>query len=269
MEEIARLGLSHADRSGNPRDELAARWNLAWVVEADTTPVPEAIRRCEGLARWRGREHPGVLCELGSLRAMQGEFDRARELVTHGQRLLEDWMHAPGPTVFAMRAIAKVDILAGDLAGAERHLRRGLDMALEMGLRDQSADLAARLSMVLSVAGAFSEAERLANLSMEQAPRESVPAQALGRSAMARVLVAGREARQAEPLAREAAELPPADMLNLRGDALVDLAEVLLATGQHEAAHVAARQAAEVYVRKGNVVAATRARCLSPGDLRP
>lgn len=59
-----------------------------------------------------------MLWELGSLRAMRGEFGQARELVTRGQRLLEDWMHAPGPTVFAMRAIAKVDNLAGDLPSA-------------------------------------------------------------------------------------------------------------------------------------------------------
>lgn len=269
MEEMARLGLAYADRAGNPRDELAARWNLAWAVEAGATPVPDAIRTCEELARWRGREHPGVLCELGSLRAMRGDFDEALELVTRGRRLLDDWMHARGPTVFAMRAIAKVDILAGDLARAEGDLRYGLEIALDIGLREQSADLAARLSAVLSVAGAPSEAEQLARLSMKQAPAESVAAQALGRVAMARVLVTRQEGEQAERLAREAAELPPADMLNLRADVLVDLAEVLLAAGENEAAHVASREAAEIYAEKGNVVAGFRALWLLQGDLRP
>ncbi|MDP8930545.1 MAG: hypothetical protein M3O70_18735 [Actinomycetota bacterium] len=237
MEQIARMGLAHAGRSGNPRDELAARWNIAWAVEAGATPIPAAIPTCEALARWRGREHPGLLCELGSLRARRGDFDQARELTARGRRLMQEWMHVRGPLVFATRSIATVDILAGDIGVAEHHLRSGLELALEMGLREQIAELAAHLARILSIRGVFAEAEQLATLSMEHAPAESSGTQALWRAAMARVLLDREKPDEAARLARQAADLPPADMLNHRGDLLVDLAEILLGSGQQEAAH--------------------------------
>lgn len=269
MEEITRVGLAHADCSGNPRDELAARWSLAWAVEAGSTSVPEAIDTCERLARWRGREHPGVVCELGGLRAMRGEFDEARELVTRGRRLLDDWMHARSPVVFATRAVARVDMLAGDITAAEVHLRTGLETALAMGLREQIAEFAARLSLVLSVGGPSTDAEPLASMSRQQAPAESVAAQALSRASMAKVLLVRQESESADRLAREAVALLPPDMLNLRGEVLVELAEVLLAAGKPGAAGKVSGEAAELFARKGNLVGAARACSVLETGQRP
>lgn len=258
LERVAHRGLDHADRSGNPRDELAARWNLAWAIQAGVTPISDGIRMCEKLAQWRGREHPGVLCELGSLHAMSGQFEQARELTVRGRRLMQEWMHARGPLMFAARSIATVATLDGDYEWAERELRAGLQIGLQMGTREQIAELAALLSRSLARRGAFTEAEQLATLSMEQAPAESISGQALWRAAMARTLVSRGSHHKAVSLAREAVALPPADMLNLRADLLVNLAEILLAAGPPAAAHDAATKAAELYDRKGSRVCAAR-----------
>ncbi|HKH15570.1 MAG TPA: BTAD domain-containing putative transcriptional regulator, partial [Solirubrobacterales bacterium] len=143
MEKIARRGLAHADRSGEPREEAQARVNVALALSLGETPVSECLRACEGLVPWRGMEHPLVLCELAGLRAMRGEFDEARELIARARRLLVERIHARRPLMFATRSSASVEILAGDLAAGERELRRALRMALEMREREWVSQFAA------------------------------------------------------------------------------------------------------------------------------
>ncbi|HEX2027447.1 MAG TPA: hypothetical protein VHF25_05555 [Nitriliruptorales bacterium] len=59
------------------------------------------------------------------------------------------------------------------------------------------------------------------------------------------------------------AAFPPAAMLNLRGDLLLDLAEILLVTGARDRARAVARDAGDVFDRMGNRVACARARVRS------
>ncbi|MGH2368336.1 MAG: ATP-binding protein, partial [Chloroflexota bacterium] len=215
MQQTARRGLAHADRSGEPREEVQARVNVAVALSLGETPVPDCLRACEEIAPWRGMEHPMVLCELAGLRAMLGDFHEARELIARARRLLVERIRGRRPLTFVSgRASASVELLAGDLAAAERELRVALPMALEMREREWVSQFAASLSRVLSIQGA-GEAERFSALSFEAAPAENVPAQALWRSAQARVLVKRGDHREAERLAREAVQLVPRAMLNL------------------------------------------------------
>jgi len=73
MEEVSRLGLVHADRSGRLREEVGPRWNLALAVRTGETPVREAVRTCEELVDRRGVFHPG-----GPLRAGDPARDGGR-----------------------------------------------------------------------------------------------------------------------------------------------------------------------------------------------
>jgi tetratricopeptide (TPR) repeat protein len=261
-EAVSRAGLAHADRSGRPREEVGPRWNLALAIRAGETPVTDATRNCEELLRRSGRLHPGVMCELATLRAMEGEFDDARDMIAEARRVMVERMHMRRPLMWAGRLSAAVEILAGDLASGERELRASLDLAVAFRERDPASKIAASLSRVLARQTRWEEAERFATLSVEHAPAESAAAQALWRSVKARVLVSG-DRRQAERFARDAVRLAPAEMLNLRGDLLVDLAEVLGAGGDLEGARQASDEAIELYERKGNVVSAARARSLS------
>ena len=99
-------------------------------------------------------------------------------------------------------------------------------------------------------------------LSFETAPTENVAAQALWRSAKARVLVNRGDHRGAERLSREAIQLVPREMLNLSADLRVDLAEILLAARWRKATLPVINEAIDLYERKGNVVSAARARSL-------
>lgn len=79
--------------------------------------------------------------------------------------------------------------------------------------------------------------------------------------ARARLLARRGERSDAERLSREAVALAArTDWLVDRGDALMVHGEVLAACGQDDVASAAIREAFELYSRKGNVVAAQRAR---------
>ncbi len=261
MEKIARRGLDHAIRSGEPREEAAARLWVALALVLGETPVPACLHACEKLAPWLGMEHPLVLCEMAVLRAMLGDFDEARDLIARARRLLVERIRARRPLMFATGSSASVEVLAGDLAAGERELRTALQMALEMREREWVSQFAASLSRVLSIQGS-EEAERFSTLSFETAPAESVAAQALWRSAKARVLVNSGDHGQAERLAREAIQLVPREMLNLSADLRVDLAKILLVARWREATLPVINEAIDLYKRKGNLVSATQARAL-------
>jgi DNA-binding SARP family transcriptional activator len=263
MERVTRRGIAHARRSGLLREEAGPLWNAANAVRMGPTPVQEAIRECEELARWRrDMLHPGVLCELAHLRAMAGEFDEARDLVSRARRFIVERLRLRRPLMWAARSSAAVEILTGNQGGAERELRLALEMALAFDERDVVSKIAARLSRCLSARGAPEEAERFATMSFDHAPAESVPAQALWRAAKARVMANRDDDREAEHLAREALRLAPVEMPNLRADLLTNLAEILLARADRGAAMPLITAAIELYERKGNIVSAARARSL-------
>jgi DNA-binding SARP family transcriptional activator/tetratricopeptide (TPR) repeat protein len=263
LEEVARRGLAHAERSGSAREELGARWAVSMAIVASATPVKACIRSCEELVRWRGTEHPGVLADLAVLWSMLGEFDKARELITRARRLLAERMRARRPLGAVARRAAEVEILAGDLGAGELELRGALELGREMGERDQFSQIGASLSWVLSVRAATEEAARCASLSEDRAPAESVVAQALWRAATARVLAGRGESQEAERLAREAIQLAPLEMLNLVAELQVSLADVLLAGGRRDVALKPIREAIDLYGRKGNVAAAIHVRSLA------
>lgn len=261
MTEAAEQALAHAERSNHPREELAARWMLAWAHIEGATPVPECIRRCEELMRWRGMEHPGVLSELGGLRAMLGQFEEAREVVDRGRSNVVERFRLKRPLMFVAKASATVETLAGDLSAGERELRSALDIARAMEERDQVSQIAAGLSRTLSLQTQRDEADAFASESQRTAPAEGVQAQALWRAARARVLSGGGRHDEAEQLAGEALDLVQrTDMLNLRGDLLLDLGDILAAAGDHDRGAAVLGDALDVYLRKGNIAAAGLAR---------
>jgi tetratricopeptide (TPR) repeat protein len=261
MERVGRRALSHADRSARRPEAMAARMLVAWAVAAGATPVPEAIRVCEQLVDVAGREHPMVLSELAVLRAMRGEID-ARVLIDRARALALERMRGRSPMLIVARARASVELAAGNLGAAEHELHVALDLARAAGLREPVAQTAARLSL-LAVHRDPAEAELLASLSRDNAPAESIAAQALWRAATARVRARRNAHEEAERLASEAIRLAPTEMPNLRADLLVDLAEIPLARGDRTSATPMIADAIELYEHKGNLVSAAQARSLA------
>jgi tetratricopeptide (TPR) repeat protein len=262
MEEVSRLGLGHADRSGRLREEVGPRWNLARAVRAGETPVGEAVRTCEQIIDRRGMFHPGVLCELATLRAMEGEFQEARDMLARARRdMVERWRFRR-PLMWAARSSAAVEMLAGDLDVSERELRAALEMALDFRERDPAAKIAAALSRVLLARRRSEEADEFATRSKGYAPSEGAAAQALWRAAKARVMASREDHLEAGRLAREAVDLASVETPNLRAGLLVNLAEVLLWAQQSAKAEPVIAEAIRLYQRKGNLVSAAQARAV-------
>ena len=101
---------------------------LANALFYGPTPVVEARERCEEL-RLLEPTHPvvegNVLCYLGGLAALQGNYDEARELHGRGRGIFEELGHTVG-IAGSTTVSGPIELLAGDPAAAERELRFGL-----------------------------------------------------------------------------------------------------------------------------------------------
>jgi len=255
----------HARRANDRR--LEARNVSSYTLAAlyGPTPAREAIEHCEHLITEGLSDRQAealVLCSLAQLRAMQGEFDRARELVGAARTVLNDL----GVIVLAAATAidsARVEMLAGDLVTAERELRQADETLTALGEKYLLPPLAAVLAQVVYAQGRADEAEQITRRAEELSDPDDVEPQALWRSVRAKVL-AGRDlAEEAEPLAREAVRLMrTTDAPGMQADALLDLAEVLRRSASPDEARAVAAEAKALYESKGNTTAATKAAAL-------
>src|SRR5204863_8432533 len=126
----------------------------------------------------------------------------------------------------------RVEFEAGDLAAAERELRRDYEALSSMGEKYLLPTLATRLAAVLIAAGRWDEAEPLVAGAEEMVAPDDVDAQATCRSARAKLLVHAGRADEGVAAAQAAVELlrPTEGVLNL-ADALADAGAVPLAAG--------------------------------------
>jgi tetratricopeptide (TPR) repeat protein len=117
------------------------------------------------------------------------------------------------------------------------------------------------LARVLCDAGRDDEAAELCARSEDAAAEDDLTAQVLWRAVRARLLVGLGRADEAIALGQEAVRIAEAtDFLTVHGDALQDLGVVLDRAGLPDHARSAAEAAIDLYLRKGDVVSAARAR---------
>jgi ATP/maltotriose-dependent transcriptional regulator MalT len=201
-----------------------------------------------------------VLGTLALFRAMQGHFERGRQLIAQGRELMESLGHAT-PLVATMCWRGELELLAGDPAAAEAVLDEARQHAAASGSLETGANIAALLARALLWQGRHTEAERLVDVARAGAPPDSRPAQARWRSLLAAVHAARGQTGDAVALATHASRLlRPTDLLPLRADVLIDLAAALTARGDTAKARRAAGYAFALYTEKGNIIAAQRAR---------
>jgi hypothetical protein len=137
-----------------------------------------------------------------------------------------------------------------------------------MGERALLANIAAMLARALYLSGSLDEAWHFAAAADRAAAADDLSAQILGRTARAPVLARRGDASAADQLSAEAVALASrTDWLNIHADTLIVRAEVLRAAGYPEPAAAARREALCLYERKGNVMAADRARAAVEDDL--
>jgi DNA-binding SARP family transcriptional activator len=263
-ETALRRAIEHAQRAGDRRIEAQSLNLLVGVQFYGPAPVAQGIELCESiLARpdEQQRVRAAALRALGGLRAMQGDFDRGRELLLEQRAIYEDL----GLTVTAAstaETFGFLELLAGNPEAAERELLMGSERLDRVGETNNLSNIFAMLAQAVLAQGRPEDALRYTRLSEQTSADDDLSSQVQWRSARAKVLARLGRHDEAEELARGAVTLAErTDFLILRADALVDLVDVLRQNGGIRSTDTI-REAIDLYERKGNVVSAARTRTL-------
>jgi class 3 adenylate cyclase/tetratricopeptide (TPR) repeat protein len=253
--------IEHARRAGNLRLVARACLGLANGILPGVTPVRDGIAQCEALLLdVRDRQVQGIIqCIVAQLSAMNGEFEPARALYRQGRATLRDL----GRGVIAAQTgvdVARVELLAGDLAAAERELRADCDFLVKAGESYVLSTVAAVFARVQREQGRDDEALALSKTAEQAAAEDDVDAQVQWRSVRAPILARRGAHAEAEALARAALALAlGAEVPLLLAEAHADLAQVLVASARPAEARAEYLRAAEVSRGKGDLVSAARA----------
>jgi class 3 adenylate cyclase/tetratricopeptide (TPR) repeat protein len=238
--------IEHARGAGDVRQERRASTQYAIMAVYGPTPVEDCIIRCEEVAeRVQGdrQAEAAVVCVLGQLEAMRGDFERARELYRRALATFEE-LGLPVDAATVSLSSGRVELLAGDAVSAERELRRGYEYFSRLGERYLLSSVAGLLAEAVGAQGRLDEAEALARETAELAAKDDVDAQTLWRLAHAKVLARRGELGDAERLVREAVGLlEPTDYVVNRVSALASLAGVLLLSARDKEARELLEQA--------------------------
>jgi class 3 adenylate cyclase/tetratricopeptide (TPR) repeat protein len=258
---------SYARRVGDRAQEAQSLQYVLMATLSGPTTVHDALARVEeirGRAESNRRLEVTLLRTRAQLEAMQGRFDRARDLLAQAKALAEEL----GLEVILASGVAHqsgyIELLAGDAAAAERALRPACEALERIGDWGHFAFLAPKLADALFVQGGNeAEALRLTEL-VERNATPGVADEDIGwRRVRAKLLASQGEIERAERLAREAtARAALTDLLDDHAQALADLAEVLRLGGRPEESAKALDKAIHLYEQKGNVVAAKTLRAL-------
>jgi DNA-binding SARP family transcriptional activator len=262
-ENALERALEYARRAGDRRTEAQSLNLLIGAAWFGPLPVPEAVRRCEAIvarSSERRRIKASALRALTGLKAMQGDFDEARELIERHRALVQD-LELSVSAAHAAESYGIVEMLAGDPVAAERELRRGYETLEQLGGEMNVSPLAALLAQALSAQGRAEEALLFSELSERAALPDDRYAHVEWRAARAKALSGFRRVDEAEALAREAVALAEqTDFLVVHGDALMILGDVLRLAGRADEAVPVVENALRLYEQKGNVVSAANAR---------
>ena len=257
--------LEHARRAGDTREAARAAAALMQAIQLGPTPVDVAIDRAHTFLHESEGDRmltASILSSLAVLLAMRGEFTEARAQWGRAQASWDELGLAHQRAIRAIDA-SMIELLAGDADAAERELRTGYDMLVEMGDVHLRPTLAAYLAAVLVEEGDLGDAEAFASYAESHSWEDDIVTEVMWRVARAQIQAEMGEPAEAERRAREAVDLAaPTDFLDLQATSLLALARVLHQAGSPKAASAAA-QAQAVYESKGNIVGAGRAASLA------
>jgi class 3 adenylate cyclase/tetratricopeptide (TPR) repeat protein len=254
----AQEAVVHAALAGDERQRSRGAAQYAIAALHGPTPVSEAMARCREIIGESGddRRLRGLVTSLmAPLEAMQGDFEAARALVRQARATLEEL----GSSVLAASTSQEscvVEMLAGEPAEAETHLRRDYELLERMGERYLLSTIAGELARTLYAQARYEEALAMTETAERLSADDDIGSQALWRSVRARLVARSGDLTEGIALAEEAVRLlEPGDTLVRKADALVDLADVLRGAGLADEARHRLDEAVALLRAKGNMVA--------------
>ena len=262
-ERDAQHAVELAHQSGDEPLQARSVRTYCFILFWGPRHVDEVAREVGGRLDWARRRGMGSLVDdalriLARIRAMQGRFEEARQLLHEAGEIITDYEDA---LVGRFVSAGLVELLAGQPAEAERILRRGYRSLEATGGYGQLIHVTTLLARALAQQGRDREAMAMTQKCEQLAAMGQVDAQVKWRSIRATVLAATGDHEIAERLSWEAVELTREwDQLDSTAEALADHATVLRRIGRVEEAVSHAREALELYQAKGNLVGMGRMR---------
>ena len=265
MEAALERALSYARLAADTRERAEILFLLTIATMHGPTPAAEGITRLESILAEATREprvEATALTGLGVLHALSGRFDEARELSGRGLTIyLEFGMRVS--LAFTSMSRGWIELVADEPAAAERELRGGYEIFLEIEEKGFRSTVSAFLAQALCAEGLYEEAEEFALISKETGASDDIINQVMWRGAQAKVLARRGSLAEAEAVAREGTAFAATiDFLDTRAGALMDLADVLRMADRVNESASAVAEAVKLYEQKGNIVSAAKARAV-------
>jgi class 3 adenylate cyclase/tetratricopeptide (TPR) repeat protein len=243
------------------RQEIAGEINTAAYF--GTLPLDEAFVALERADEIVGDSMSGQAMNLRTKAGLLGMAGRFEEAWVSAERSAQryDELGTPMRRISGIQMIAETERLAGRLEEAERLFRESHEAFDEVGETGFNSTITGLLALTLCDLARFDEAEGFADTSRTLAAEDDFASQAVWRMAMGRVLADRGQFEEALALAEEAVAINGrTDYLVWQGDSHEVRGMVLEAAGRGDDARAAYGDALDRYERKGNVVAAARAR---------
>jgi tetratricopeptide (TPR) repeat protein len=254
-----------ARRSGNRRAEReAGTWLLA-ILQDLPIPAQEAVGRAERLLEAASGDlwaEAAILQPLIMLYGYAGRFDDARAACQRAQSTFTasgaelDW-------ALCAKLGGRIELIAGNPAAAEQHLRQGYEALRATGERGHRASLATYLAEAVYAQGRVGEALRLTEEAEALAGLDDYEVQGRWRTIRAKILARRGQSPAATRLAEEAVTLVPATVdPPERAEFLFAKAEVCRLCGAFDEAEASARRALQFYENRQMVPLAEQTRAL-------
>ena len=262
-DEAMNCSIAHARLAGDERLIARAAVGISSSTLLGPMPVPQAIARCERLIAdgISDRQAEGrVLCALAQLHAMNGDFGQARDLCRRGRAQLRELGQGVNVAATAIDVLT-VELLAGDLAAAEREVMPDYEFLVRAGETYFMPTMAALLSRIVRDQGRDDDALAFSKAAEKASAADDIESQALWRSIRAPIAARAGKSVEAESLARSAVEMSQrTDAPQMQADALSELATVLILSGRIDESRRTMDAAIAIYEAKGDVVSAARSK---------
>jgi tetratricopeptide (TPR) repeat protein len=213
-------------------------------------PADAALARTEQLLQTADGEpwaEANILLPLSALYAYAGRFADARGAIARA-RSVYDSSGAKLRRAHGVGAAGMLELIGGDPAAAEQHLRESYEAYRAIGERGYLSSIAGWLAEALYAQGRLAEARQMTQEAQAAAEPADIDPQARWRAARAKVLAQAGQFPAAHTLLDEAAALvSPTRWATLQAEILLARAEVDRLAGAPDRAAASLRAALRIY----------------------